>query len=88
MDALVNHENQYGTIGRALQWAENRYLKDHGYQVDPLHQDPGASNWGELASHWKTVSMYACYGDPAHAPGFTLPGANNYDPWHNGPDDP
>jgi hypothetical protein len=87
VDGLVNHEDQYGTIGRTLQWAENRYIKDHNNEVEPFHQDSSASNWADIAPDWKTVCMYACYGDPAHAPGFTAPGANSYDPWHNGPDD-
>ncbi len=87
VDALVNHEETYGTVGKALQWAENRYIANHDNQVEPFHQDPQGPNWSDIAAHWKTVCMYAAYGDPAHRPGYTLPGANDYDPWHNGADD-
>ncbi len=86
-DGLMNHEDEHGTIGKTLRWAVNRYIANHDNLIDPFHQDPTASNWGELAASWKTICMYACYGDPAHAPGYTTPGSNNYDPWHNGPDD-
>jgi hypothetical protein len=87
VDGILNHESEYGTIGRTLQWAENRYIKDHNNEVEPFHQDSSASNWADIAPDWKTVSMYACYGDPAHAPDVSTSGSNNYDPWHNGPDD-
>jgi len=88
VDGIVNHEDEYGTIGRTLQWAENRYIKNHDNQVDPFHQDPDSPDWtSDLGADWKTISMYACYGDPAHAPGFTQPGSNGYDPWHNGAGD-
>jgi hypothetical protein len=88
VDAMMNHEETYGTVGKALQWAENRYIANHDNQVDPFHQDPQNPDWtSDLGADWKTVCMYAAYGDPAHRPGFTTPGANDYDPWHNGPDD-
>jgi hypothetical protein len=79
VDGLLNHEDEYGTIGKAHQWAENRYIKYHDSSISPF--DRGTS------AHWKEVAMYACYGDPAFQPHQTRPGANNVDPWHNGPDD-
>jgi len=87
-DAIVDHEAEHGTIGKALQWTVNRYIRNHNGEVDPLHQDPSAPTWtSDLAAHWKTIAMYTCLGDPAHAPAFTTAGANSYDPWHNGADD-
>jgi hypothetical protein len=79
VDGLINHEDKYGTIGKASQWAENRYIKYHQNQYSPF--DEGTTD------HWKTISMYMCYGDPAFQPSPTNPGANAYDPWHNGPTD-
>jgi hypothetical protein len=87
VDALVDHEDERGTIGRALQWAINRYIANHNNEIDPFHQDPTAGNWADIAPDWKTICMYATYGDPAHRPDFTTPGSNDYDPWHNGSGD-
>ena len=39
------------------------------------------------SADWKEVAMFAAYGDPAFQPYQNSPGANNVDPWHNGPDD-
>ncbi len=79
LDGILNHEDQYGTIGKAHQWAENRYIKYHDNTISPF--DPGRDG------HWKELAMYVCYGDPAFQPYQSSPGANNVDPWHNGPDD-
>ncbi|UCG70050.1 MAG: hypothetical protein JSV09_03270 [Thermoplasmata archaeon] len=79
IDGLLNHEEEYGTIGKAHQWAENRYIKYHNKEISPL--DQGTS------SDWKEIAMYVCYGDPAFQPFQNSPGANSYDPWHNGPED-
>jgi hypothetical protein len=79
VDGLLNHEETYGTIGKAAQWTENRYIKYLGNQYSPF--DEGTT------AEWKTLSMYMCYGDPAFQPSPTNPGANAYDPWHNGPND-
>jgi hypothetical protein len=78
-DGLINHEDEYGTIGKAVQWAENRYIKYHNDQFSPF--DMGTE------AHWKEVAMYSCLGDPSAHLSPTNPGANSYDPWHNGPDD-
>jgi hypothetical protein len=79
LDGILNHEDDYGTIGKAHQWAENRYIKYHDNTISPF--DPGRD------AHWKELAMYVCYGDPAFQPYQSSPGANNVDPWHNGPDD-
>jgi hypothetical protein len=82
-DGLLNHEEEYGTVGKALQWAENRYIKYHENQVSPFEWTD-SDEWG---GHWKEVTMFVIYSDPAFQPGLTTPGANNLDFWHNGEDD-
>ncbi|MFA5772315.1 MAG: C25 family cysteine peptidase [Thermoplasmata archaeon] len=74
-DGILNHEDKYGTIGKALQWAQNRYMAKH----------PGTTPIKDFnTDDWKQVSMYVVYGDPAFKPYQPKPpGANNYDPWHN-----
>lgn len=79
VDGLLNHEEEHGTIGKAHQWAENRYIKYHENSYSPF--EPGTS------AHWKEIAMYVCLGDPAFQPYQNSPGANNVDPWHNGPGD-
>ncbi|MEM2900419.1 MAG: C25 family cysteine peptidase [Thermoplasmata archaeon] len=79
-DGLLDHEKEHGSLGEAHRWMINRYIKTHGSTITPLKQE------GE-GSDWKEVSMYALYGDPAFVPAASRPGANNYDPWHNGADD-
>jgi len=82
LDGIIDHEESYGTIGKAHQWAENRYIQNH---MDDLGITPFDAPNGE--AHWKEITMFACYGDPAFQPSPTNPGANDFDPWHNGPDD-
>ncbi|WP_455393094.1 C25 family cysteine peptidase [[Eubacterium] cellulosolvens] len=82
-DGLINHEEEYGTVGKALQWAENRYMKYHDNQVSPFEW----TDDDNMGGHWKEVTMFVVYGDPAFKPGLTTPGANQFDPWHNGNDD-
>ena len=82
-DGILNHEEEYGTAGKALQWAENRYIKNHNNEISPFDQTTDSN----LGAHWKSVAMYALYGDPAFKPYVTSDGENSYDPWHNGPDD-
>jgi hypothetical protein len=81
LDGLINHEDQYGTIGKAAQWAENRYMNNpnKSSQVSPFEPISDADH--------KEVAMFVAYGDPAFQPYQNSPGANNVDPWHNGPDD-
>lgn len=79
VDGLLNHEDEHGSIGKAHQWAENRYIAYHNNEVSPFDQGTSAD--------WKEVSMYVCYGDPAFIPYQNSPGANEVDPWHNGEDD-
>jgi hypothetical protein len=81
MDGLLNHEDEYGTIGKAHQWAENRYINN------PNKASPVSPFERGTSVDWKEVAMFVCYGDPAFQPFQTRPGANDYDPWHNGPDD-
>ncbi|UCH89691.1 MAG: hypothetical protein JSV49_03315 [Thermoplasmata archaeon] len=82
-DGVMDHEEEHGTVGKALQWAENRYIKNHDNTVSPFD----STEDGDLGAHWKEVAMYAIYGDPAFQPHITSPGPNDYDPWHNGNDD-
>ena len=79
IDGLINHEEEHGTIGKAVQWGENRYIKTHDSQISPF--DHGTT------PDWKEIAMYVCLGDPAFKPTSQKPGANSYDPWHNGPTD-
>jgi len=81
IDGLLNHEEEHGTLGKAVQWAENRYIRNHDNVYSPFDEGTDA--------HWKEITMFACYGDPAFMPwvGVNNPGAGSYDPWHNGPDD-
>jgi hypothetical protein len=82
-DGIHNHEEEYGTVGKALQWAENRYIKNHNNEVSPFDSTTDSN----LGAHWKEVAMYVMYADPAFKPYVTSGGANGYDPWHNGADD-
>ncbi len=81
LDGLINHEDEYGTIGKATQWAENRYMNNPNKSSPVSPFDRGTS------ADWKEVAMFACYGDPAFQPYQNSPGANDVDPWHNGPED-
>ncbi len=82
-DGLLNHEDEYGSVGKALQWAENRYIKYHEDEVTPFVW----TDDDNLGAHWKEVTMFVVYGDPAFNPNLTLPGANSFDPWNNGEED-
>lgn len=90
-DGLLNNEDDYGTAGEALRWAENRYIKNpiRDKEVSPFIQDIDDPEWqgGLLGAHWKEVAMFAIYGDPAFSPAENNPGSNSYRPWTNGPDD-
>ncbi len=90
-DGLLNNEELYGTAGEALRWAENRYINNpiRDKPVSPFIQDLKDPEWqgGLLGAHWKEVSMFAIYGDPAFSPAANRPGENSYRPWTNGPDD-
>jgi hypothetical protein len=81
LDGLINHEEEYGTIGKAHQWAQNRYMNNpnKASPVSPFEQGTSAD--------WKEVAMFVCYGDPTFQPWQSSPGGNSVDPWHNGPDD-
>lgn len=90
-DGILNNEDTYGTAGEALRWAENRYIQNpiRNREVSPFIQDLDDPDWqgGLLGAHWKEVSMFAIYGDPAFSPNPTSPGSNSYRPWVNGPED-
>jgi hypothetical protein len=74
-------------VGKALQWAENRYIKYHerqdGFSLSPFEWTDSDS----MGGHWKEVTMFVIYSDPAFRPGLTTSGSNSFDYWHNGPDD-
>ena len=82
-DGILNHEEEWGTVGKALQWAENRYIKYHDSQVSPFEWTDDDT----LGGHWKEVTMFAMYSDPAFQPFVTSPGVNQFDEWHNGDED-
>ncbi len=82
-DGILNHEAEYGTVGHALRWAENRYIAYHDNSVSPFD----CTDNGDLGAHWKEVAMFCIYGDPAFQPYITSEGGNSFDPWHNGDDD-
>jgi hypothetical protein len=82
-DGLINHEEEYGTVGKALQWAENRYIKYHDSAVSPFEWTDDS----EMGGHWKEVTMFVIYSDPAFRPALTTTGANGFDHWHNGDED-
>jgi len=90
-DGILNNEQTYGTVGEALRWSENRYIHNpiRDKKVSPFLQDKDDPEWqgGLLGAHWKEVSMFCIYGDPAFAPYPTSPGQNSYRPWVNGPED-
>jgi hypothetical protein len=90
-DGILDNEHEYGTVGEALRWAENRYIHNpiRNIPVSPFIQDLDDPDWqgGLLGAHWKEVSMFAIYGDPAFSPHPNNPGENSYRPWVNGPDD-
>lgn len=66
------------TIGEAHRLTENRYMAKHP-GISPIvpPQDPDND-----APHWKEVTMYVLYGDPAFMIHVTKPGPNNFDPWN------
>jgi len=72
-------DTQYGSAGKALMWAENRYIANHDYLISPFWHDDS----DELGAHWKEVTMFAIYGDPAFVPHQERPGENDYNPWKN-----
>jgi len=88
-DGILNHEEEHGTIGKALQWAENRYMHNpaHGNQYTPFDGDPANFADDYDGAHWKEVTMFVCYGDPTFAPANYNMGEGSYDPWHNGSGD-
>jgi archaellum component FlaF (FlaF/FlaG flagellin family) len=81
LDGLINHEDEYGTLGKAGMWAENRYMNNPNkdFQVSPFERISDADG--------KEVAMFVVYGDPSFSPEPNNSGANNVDPWHNGPED-
>ena len=81
-DGLLNHEEEHGSLGEMIQWAENRYMNNPNkdYKVSPLKHEGDSVDW-------KEVTFFCLYGDPAFKMPQDRPGANEIDPWHNGPND-
>ncbi len=78
-DGILNHP-EHGTIGKAVQWSENRYMNyGPNNQPSPMNPDGGVD--------WYEVTFFAVYGDPAFRPAIDENTTPGYDPWHNGPDD-
>ena len=83
-DALLNHEEELGSVGKAIQSAENRYIQ---YHKNEDNMDLSPFEWTDSdaeGGHWKEVTMFVIYADPAFRPKLTTPGANQFDPWNNG----
>jgi hypothetical protein len=78
-DGILNHP-EHGTIGKAVQWSENRYMN-----YPPNNQPSPMSPTGDV--DWYEVTFFACYGDPSFRPAIDESTTPGYDPWHNGPDD-
>ena len=88
-DSFLNHDQEYGTLGKAMQWAENRYMNNpnHAKQYSPFEGDPANFADDMDGAHWKEVAMFVVYGDPTFSPYIVNPGDGGYDPWHNGSGD-
>ncbi|RLF66481.1 MAG: hypothetical protein DRN57_07055 [Thermoplasmata archaeon] len=79
-DGILDHPREHGTIGKAAQWSENRYMNyPPNNQPAPMYPD------GEV--DWYEVTFFAVYGDPSFRPAVDEMSSPGYDPWHNGPDD-
>lgn len=79
-DGILNHPAEHGTVGKAVQWSENRYI-----QYPPNNSPSPFDPTGEV--DWYEVTFFSVYGDPAFRPAIPLDTQPNYDPWHNGEDD-
>ena len=90
-EGMIDDEGIHGSIGKALQWAENRYI---AYQtskdmpITPFESKMTGEGDGDTgedpAVHWKEATMFVIYGDPAFTPRSWKPGENDYNPWKNG----
>jgi len=90
-EGMLDSEETHGAIGKALQWAENRYISyqtSRGMPVTPFESHMAGEGDGDTgedpAVHWKEVTMFVIYGDPAFTPQSWAPGQNSYNPWKNG----
>jgi hypothetical protein len=80
-DGILNHPDEHGTAGKAVQWSENRYMK-----YPPNNQPSPFNPNGEV--DWYEVTFFAVYGDPSFRPAVDpSSGSGDFDPWHNGSDD-
>ena len=81
-DGLLDHEEEHGSLGKMLQWAENRYMNNPNkdYRVSPLVH-------GGDSVDWREVTFFCLLGDPAFRMPQPRAGANDFDPWHNGEED-
>ena len=79
-DGILNHPADYGTVGKSVQWSENRYMK-----YPPNNQPSPFEPEDEV--DWHEVTFFALYGDPAFRPAIPVDAQPGYDPWHNGPED-
>lgn len=62
--------------GKAVQYAENRYMAEHP-GISPLIKPDG-----DNGAHWKEAAMFCLLGDPAFTPYQNSPGPKDFDPWH------
>ncbi len=79
-DGILNHPEEHGTAGKAVQWCENRYMA-YGPNNSPTPFEP------KDTVDWREVTFFTMYGDPAFRPAIPLETQPNYDPWHNGAND-
>ena len=90
-EGMLDDDVGHGSIGKALQWTENRYIAyqtSKGMPVTPFESTMTGGGDGDTgedpAVHWKEVAMFVIYGDPAFTPHSWKPGENDYNPWRNG----
>ncbi|MGA1821538.1 MAG: C25 family cysteine peptidase [Thermoplasmatota archaeon] len=79
-DGILNHPGEHGTIGKAVQWSENRYIRY------PPNNSPSPFTPADEVD-WYEVTFFSVYGDPAFRPAIPEDAQPGYDPWHNGEDD-
>ena len=79
-DGILNHPEEHGTTGKAVQWCENRYINY------PPNNSPSPFEPKDEVD-WYEVTFFMVYGDPAFRPAIDPNTQPNYDPWHNGADD-
>jgi len=74
-DGIINHPAEHGTVGKAVQWCENRYM------AYPPNDSPSPFEPKDTVD-WREVTFFTVYGDPAFRPAIPESAQPGYDPWH------